>query len=102
MFGDIKNQLNKGKEELAKRMIDTYVRSASTDNQIEVIANGNRQIIDIKIKEEIYTDKEQFEDELITTLNNALEKADDMFQEEMKMVMKSNMPNIPGLDGLLD
>ena len=102
MFGDIKNQLNKGKEELAKRMIETYVRSASTDNQIEVIANGNRQIIDIKIKEEIYTDKEQFEDELITTLNNALEKADDMFQEEMKMVMKSNMPNIPGLDGLLD
>ena len=102
MFGDIKNKLNKGKEELAIRMTDTYVRSISSSKQIEVIANGNRQIMDIHIHEEIYEDKEQFEDELIITLNNALEKADQMFQEEMKTVMKSNMPNIPGLDGLLD
>ncbi|MFT4754536.1 MAG: DNA-binding protein YbaB [Salibacteraceae bacterium] len=102
MFGDLKNQLNKGKEDLAKRMVDTYVRSISPSTHIEVIANGNKQIMDIRINDEIYADKEQLEDELITTLNNALEKAEEMFQEEMKTVMKSNMPDIPGLDGLLD
>lgn len=102
MFGDIKNKLNQGKEELAKRMADTYVRSLSPSKHIEIIANGNRQIMDIKIHEEIFDDKEQLEDELIICLNNALEKADSMHQEELKMVMKSNMPNIPGLDGLLD
>mgnify|MGYP000538028925 CR=1 FL=1 len=101
MFGDIKNKIHQGKEELAKRMNDTYVRSLSPSQQIEVIANGNRQIIDIRIDQEIYDDKEQFEDELVITLNKALEKADLMQQEELKMVMKENMPNIPGLDGLM-
>lgn len=102
MFGDIKNKLNQGKEDLAKRMNDTYVRSLSPSQQIEIIANGNRQIMDIRIQEEIYADTEQFEDELVITLNQVLEKADAMHQEELKLVMKDNMPNIPGLDGLLD
>ena len=46
--------------------------------------------------------REQLEDELVITLNKALEKADIMYQEELKVVMKANMPSIPGLDGLLD
>ncbi|MGB0806625.1 MAG: YbaB/EbfC family nucleoid-associated protein [Salibacteraceae bacterium] len=102
MFGDIKNKLDQGKQELAKRMNNTYVRSLSPSKQIEIIANGNRQIMDVKIQEEIYEDKEQFEDELVITLNKVLEEADLMHQEELKTVMKENMPNIPGLDGLLD
>jgi DNA-binding protein YbaB len=102
MFGDLKEKLNAGKEQLAKRMDDAYVRSHSPSKLIEVIANGNRAIIDIKIDNEIYEDKEQFEDELVITLNKALEQADLMYQEELKVVMKENMPSIPGLDGLLD
>ncbi len=102
MFGGLKEKLNAGKEELSKRMDDAYVRSHSPSNQIEVIANGNKAIIDIAINEKIYADKEQFEDELIITINNALEKAELMYQEELKVVMKANMPSIPGLDGLLD
>jgi DNA-binding protein YbaB len=102
MFGDIKNKINQGKEELNIRMDSAYVRSSSPSKMIEVIANGNRQIIDLKIEPEIYNDTEQFEDELVITLNKVLEMADGMYQEEMKTVMKHNMPNIPGLDGLLD
>ncbi|UTW66057.1 YbaB/EbfC family nucleoid-associated protein [bacterium SCSIO 12643] len=102
MFGDLKNKINQGKDELNKRMDSAYVRSASPSKMIEVIANGNRQIIDLKVQSEIYEDPEQFEDELIITLNQALEKADVMYQEEMKTAMKGYMPNIPGLDGLLD
>jgi hypothetical protein len=102
MFGDLKNKLNQGKQDLAKRMNDAYVRAQSPSQHIEVIANGNKSIVDIKINPEIYEDTEQFEDELIVTINNALEKADLLFQDELKVVMKENMPNIPGLDGLLD
>jgi DNA-binding protein YbaB len=102
MFGGLKEQLNKGKEELAIRMNDAYVRSESPSKLIEIIANGNKSIMDIKIDDEIYADKEQFEDELVIALNNALDKADMLYQDELKIVMKSNMPNIPGLDGLLD
>ena len=101
MFGDLKEKLNQGKKQLAMRM-DAYVRSHSPSKLIEVIANGNRAIIDIKIDNEIYEDKEQFEDELVITLNKALEQADLMYQEELKVVMKENMPSIPGLEGLLD
>jgi DNA-binding protein YbaB len=102
MFGELKEKMNAGKAELSKRMDDAYVRVHSPSKQIEIIANGNKAIIDIAIKDEIYADKEQFEDELIITVNNALEKADLMYQEELKIVMKANMPSIPGLDGLLD
>lgn len=102
MFGELKEKLNKGKVDLAKRMNDAYVRSHSPSKLIEVIASGNRTIIDIQIANEIYEDKEQFEDELVITLNKALEQADLMYQEELKIVMKENMPSIPGLDGLLD
>lgn len=102
MFGDLKNKINQGKEELNQRMDSAYVRSTSPSKMIEIIANGNRQIIDLKVQSEIYEDTEQFEDELVITINKALEKADIMYQEEMKSVMKENMPNIPGLDGLLD
>ena len=96
------SEINQGKEELTLRMNDAYVRSHSPSKLIEVIANGNRSIIDIKIDDEIYTDKEQFEDELVITLNKVLDLADIMYQEELKVVMKANMPSIPGLDGLLD
>lgn len=102
MFGGLKEKLNEGKEQLAKRMEDAYVRSHSPSKLISIIANGNRSIIDIQIDNEIYEDKEQFEDELVITLNKALEQADLMYQEELKVVMKENMPSIPGLDGLLD
>lgn len=102
MFGDLKNQLNQGKKELSMRMNDAHVRCLSPSKHIEIIANGNKAIIDIKISEEIYSDKEQFEDELVITLNNALEMANELYESELKQVMKTHMPNIPGLDGLLD
>ncbi len=102
MFGDLKEKINQGKEDLTVRMKDTYVRSHSPSQLITIIANGNKEIIDIQIDTEIYDDKEQFEDELIISINKAMEMADVLYQDELKTVMKANMPNIPGLDGLLD
>jgi DNA-binding protein YbaB len=102
MFGGLKEKINQGKEELTVRMKDTYVRAHSPSKLISVVANGNKEIIDIQIDDEIYEDKEQFEDELIITLNKSLELAEVLFQDELKTVMKANMPSIPGLDGLLD
>lgn len=102
MFAELKNKLNSGKEDLKLRMENAYVRSTSSENDIEIIANGNKEIIDIKIAPSMYNDTEQLEDELLVTLNNALAKADQLYQSELKDVMSANMPNIPGLDGLLD
>lgn len=104
MFGGLKDKINQGKEELSVRMTDTFVRGQSPSKLISIIANGNKEVIDIQIDKEIYDDKEQFEDELIITINNTLEKAKILYEEELKTVMKENMPSIPGLDmeGLLD
>ena len=102
MFGALKNKLNSGKKDLKLRMDNTHVRSTSSENNIEIIANGNKEIIDIKISSKMYTDTEQLEDELLVTLNRVLTKADLLYQSELKEEMSANMPDIPGLEGLLD
>lgn len=102
MFGGLKDQMNTGKAQLKKRMDTAYVRALSPSSQIEIIANGNKEIVDIKFKESALNDLEEFQDELILTVNRVLEQASDMHAEELKIVMKTHMPNIPGMEGLLD
>lgn len=102
MFGGLKEKITQGKEELKKRLDTAYVRTLSPSSAIEVIASGNKEIIDIKFKEEAIEDFEEFQDELILTVNRALEQAGALHDEEMKITMSKHMPNIPGMDGLLD
>lgn len=102
MFGDLKNKITQAKEDLNVRMNDAQVRANSSSQLISVIANGNREIIDLQINHQLLDDSDQLEDELLITINRALEKATILYDAELKEVMKNNMPAIPGLDGLLD
>lgn len=102
MFGELKEKITQGKEELKKRLDTAYVRTLSPSSAIEVIASGNKEIIDIKFNEEATSDFEEFQDELILTVNRALEQASALHDEEMKATMSKHMPNIPGMDGLLN
>ena len=43
-------------------------------------------------------DKEMLEDYLITTLNNALDRAEKISETELAAVAKEGMPSIPGMD----
>lgn len=80
----------KSKMDDVKNRLDTI--TVSEENQyVKVTANGNRKITAVEIKKQI--SQNELEKELISVLNEALSKADNIMQSEMKGIM----PNIPGL-----
>lgn len=106
MFGDLMGMMGKLKEtqekvEATKKRLDTVmVDEKSSDDLLRVTLTANREIKSIEIADELMNDKEQLEDYLIITLNNAIEKASNVHETEIAAVAKEGMPNIPGLDML--
>ena len=104
MFGDMMGMMAKLKEtqkkvEETKNRLDTVlIDEKSSDDKIKVTLNANRVIKSIEISEDILNDKEELEDYLIVTLNNAIEKASKINEAELAAVAKDGLPNIPGLD----
>lgn len=104
MFGDIMGMMGKLKEtqkkveETKERLNSVYVDEQSTDGLLKVSLTANRTIKSIEIDNSLLEDKEQLEDYLVVTLNNAVEKATKIQEAELAAVAKEGMPNIPGLD----
>jgi len=107
MFGDLMGMMGKLKEtqakvEATKKRLDTVlVDEQSSDGLLKVTLTANRKIKAIVIEDSLLEDKEQLEDYLILTLNNAIEKATNINEAELAAVAKEGMPNIPGMEGML-
>ena len=101
MFGDMMSKLQEMKkqmEESKKRLDSITVMGESGGGNIVVVANGNRKITDIKIKEELLkSDKEEIEELLTVAVNRAIEQADKINEAEMQTSAKSFLPGFPGL-----
>ena len=90
----------KQKIEEAKKSLDSVVIEVeSDDRKIRVKANANKMVTDIEIAEELLVkeNKEELEDRLLLTLNDALERAAQRGEEEMKKITQDLLPNFPGL-----
>ena len=104
MFGDMmglmgKLQEAKAKAETTKERLNTVlIDEQSNDGLLKVTATANGRIKEIEVSENLLQDKEQLEYYLISTLNKALEKAQNVHDTEMAAVAKEGMPNIPGMD----
>ena len=104
MFGDMMGMMGKLKEtqqkveDTKKRMNTVMLDESSNDNKLKVTITADRQIKSISIDDELMEDKEMLEDYLILTLNKAIERATDVYDNEVAAVAKDGMPNIPGLD----
>lgn len=104
MFGDISGMMGKLKEaqqkveETKKRLDTVLVDESSSDNKIKVTLTANRKIKAISIDDSLLHDAEELEDYLIITLNNAIQKASQINENEMAIAAKSGMPNIPGMN----
>ena len=104
MFGDLMGMMGKLKEtqekvEATKKRLDTVlVDTESRDGLLKVTLTANRTLKNIEIDDSLLEDKEQLEDYLILTLNDAIEKATKINETELAAVAKEGMPNIPGLD----
>jgi len=97
MMGKLKETQAKV-EETKKRLDTVLVDEQSTDGTLKVTMTANRKIKTIEIDDSLLNDKEQLEDFLIITLNNAIDKATKIQETELGAVAKEGIPNIPGMD----
>lgn len=94
-------QIQKMQEELERVQAELETKTVTADaggGMVKVTANGKQQIVRIEIEREVINpdDKEMLEDLVTAAVNQALEKAAALAQEEMKKVT-GGLPNIPGL-----
>lgn len=97
----IQEEISKIKQELA----GMKVTGTAGGGMVEVAANGKQQIIDIKIDADVFKseDKEMLEDLIVAGVNQALERSQQLANDQMSKVtggLLSNLPEgfkIPGL-----
>ena len=82
-----------------KRRLDTItVEGKAPSGKISVTCTGNRAIKGIKIVDEaLLSDTEMLEDHLILAVNDALQKAEQVNEAEMRTAAGSMMPGLGGL-----
>jgi len=107
MLGDLSGMLEKLKEaqqkieETKARLNTVFVDGESGNGKVKVTVTANREIRNITIADELFSEKDELEDYLIIALNNALGKANEINEAEMAAAAKGGMPDIPGMDMLM-
>jgi hypothetical protein len=103
-FGDIMKQaqkLQKQMLEIQKEIGGKTVEGSSGGGMVTVTANGRQEILEVKIDPEVVDpeDIELLEDLVLAAVNNAMEKAKNMMEEEMGKLLPGGFGNIniPGL-----
>jgi len=92
-IAQVSTQFKKIQQELASKRVS----STAGGGMVEVTANGQREILSIKIEKELINpeEKEMLEDLICAAVNEALAKAQELSMEEM-MKMAGDL-NILGL-----
>lgn len=82
------------KEQLAQQTVEAIVGGGV----VSVVANGANQIVEIKIAPDVVDpdDIEMLQDLVISAVNEALRKADEMVQTEMAKVTGALGASMPG------
>lgn len=95
---EVGTQFKKIQQKLASKKVTTTVGGG----MVEVTANGQREILSIKIEKELINpeEKEMLEDLICAGVNEALAKAQDLSLEEM-MKMTGGMNILGLLKGLI-
>ena len=103
-FGNIMKQAQKFQEqmlEIQKEIGEKTVEGSSGGGMVKVTANGRQEILEVNIDPEVVDaeDTELLEDLILAAVNNAMEKAKNMMEEEMGKLLPGNLGNIkiPGL-----
>lgn len=99
MFGNLKEKLLEAQAEMKKKLAGIEIMGESAEGKIKVKVNGNRKIMAVNIDPELYSEKEvsEVENLVMEAANEALEKAEEVAEEEMVNSAKGALPNIPGL-----
>ncbi|MCF7803395.1 MAG: YbaB/EbfC family nucleoid-associated protein [Candidatus Marinimicrobia bacterium] len=106
-MGNLMKQAQKAQQKMAEaqeQLGDITVEGTAGGGMVTVTANGNQEILEVDIEEEVMEDDvEILEDLIVAAVNQALEKASEAAQEKMNEAtggLLGNLPkgmNIPGL-----
>lgn len=101
MFGKVQEMQAK-MQEAQEKLKELEVEAEAGGGMVKVKANGQREVISIKLDEDVVdpNDVEMLEDLIVAGVNKALEKADDVSKEHMQKMYKGMIPGggIPGMD----
>ena len=91
--------MKKSMDEAKSRLENISVKVEDRNKEIAIVINGNKKIKDLKISDRLAQpeNKEELEDILLTTLNQAIEKAEGINESEMKGMAKDFLPGMPGM-----
>jgi DNA-binding YbaB/EbfC family protein len=100
-MGDMMKQvakLQRQMEEVQKSLSEKTVEGSAGGGMVKVIANGNQDIVSIKIEKEVVNpeDVEMLEDLILSAVNQAREKAAEL--QAQSMAGLTGGLNIPGLN----
>lgn len=89
----LQSKMLKMQEELAEQTVET----AAGGGMVKVVANGRQQILSIEIEKEVVDpdDVEMLQDLVLSAVNDALVKSQEMVSEEMGKL--TGGMNIPGM-----
>lgn len=89
----LQKQMEEVKEEISKKTVEVTTGGGA----VKAVANGDKHIVEIKIKPEVVDpeDVEMLEDLVLAAVNEAIKKADEMMSSEMGKI--TGGMNIPGM-----
>jgi DNA-binding YbaB/EbfC family protein len=104
-FGDMHEMMKKAKKmqeefmQLQEELKQKVVEASSGGGAITVVANGAKQIVSIKINKDFVdtNDTEMLQDLVTAAVNEALNAAQEMAEQETKKITGSLGINLPGL-----
>ena len=93
-------QIQSKMAKLQEEVGDRTVEASAGGGMVTVVANGRQEIISIHIDQEVIDpdDAEMLQDLVMAAVNDALDRARTMMNEEMgKLTQGMNIPGLPGL-----
>ena len=88
-------QMAKIQEELARKTVE----ASAGGGMVTAVVNGRNELLSIKIEKEVIdpNDPEMLQDLIVAAVNEALNKSQEMMQEEMAKLTQGLGLNLPGL-----
>ena len=84
-------------EDAQNSLEDMRIDYKSSDQMIDIIMNGKKNIISLSIDKELLAEeKDIIEDVIISSINKASTEVDSKVEEKMSSITGGMMPNIPG------
>lgn len=97
MFDKAKNlyKLQKQAREIKEKLKNTHIEAENEG--ISVIINGEQEVIEVHISDDALQDKKKMENNLVSCMNKAVKKSQQIGAELMKDIMGDM--NLPGMTG---